>query len=93
MRGHDMKQCYTTSLYIMEGSMRLIVGLLLAATVFAAGPAVAARFIPTCFNLPKFQVADPSWRYSHECREGTVIWYVYIDSMERWYLVGTTVQP
>jgi hypothetical protein len=91
--GPHLKPCYTAGLYIMEGYMRIIVGLLLAATVFTARPAVAAQFIPTCYNLPKSQVADPTWRYSHQCREGTTIWYVYIDSFERWHLVSTNIQP
>jgi hypothetical protein len=75
----------------MEDHMRLVIGVLLAIIVFTAQP--AAAFIPTCYNLPKSQVADPSWRYSHQCREGTTIWYVYIDSLERWHLVSTTIQP
>ena len=79
----------------MEGYMRLslIVGLLLAANVFSARPTVAAQFIPTCYNLPKSQVADPSWQYSHQCREGTTTWYVYIDTLDRWHLVSTNVLP
>lgn len=73
--------------------MRLFVGLLLAVAVFTAHPATAAQFIPTCYSLPKHQVADPTWRYSHQCREGTTIWNVYIDTLERWHLVSSGVQP
>jgi hypothetical protein len=65
---------------------------LFAAVTLASLP--AAGFIPTCYsNLPKHQVADPSWQYSHQCREGTTIWYVYIDSLGRWHLVSTNVPP
>ncbi|HEY0606935.1 MAG TPA: hypothetical protein VGD58_28710 [Herpetosiphonaceae bacterium] len=73
--------------------MRLFAGLLLAATVFTARPATAAQFIPTCYNLPKHAYADPTWRYSHQCREGTTIWNVYIDTLERWHLVSSNIQP
>lgn len=65
---------------------------LFAVTTLATLPA-AAQFIPTCYNLPKYQVAHPSWQYSHQCREGTTIWYVYIDSRGKWYLVSTNVPP
>ena len=68
----------------------------LAVPLFAAvtlAPLPAA-FIPTCYsNLPKHQVADPSWQYSHQCREGTTIWYVYIDFRGKWHLVSTNVPP
>jgi hypothetical protein len=69
----------------------LSAALLLAVTVFAAAPASA--IIPTCYNLPKSNYADPTWTYSHQCREGTQIWYVYIDSLGRWHLVSTTIMP
>lgn len=63
--------------------------LLVAATVLTADLGA----MPTCFKLPKHNYADPSWTYSHQCHEGTRIWYVYIDSSGGWHLVSTTIQP
>lgn len=76
----------------MSKLLRLFALLLFAVTAQVARPADAA--IPTCYsNLPHHQVADPTWRYSHQCREGTTLWYVYIDRLNRWHLVGTNVPP
>lgn len=75
----------------MRKLVYLVAASLLAVTVFATGP--AAAIIPTCYNLPKSNFADPSWTYSHQCREGTRIWYVYIDTSGQWHLVSTTVMP
>lgn len=72
---------------------RLWTGIILAAFLFVSMPASAAPFIPTCYNLPKYQVADPSWQYSHQCRENTTIWYVYVKTTGQWVLVSTTIMP
>lgn len=78
----------------MTQLLRLSAALALAATALAARPATAAAFVPACYsNLPHHQVASPTWRYSHPCKEGSTTWYVYIDPAGNWHLVGTTIQP
>jgi hypothetical protein len=81
--------------------LRLLPVLLISFGALAIRPATAARltcdYLVTCYsNLPKSSYADPSWRYSHQCcdlQNHTTIWYVYIDSANRWHLVGSTIQP
>jgi hypothetical protein len=76
----------------MPKLLRLLAFLLFAVTVLANRP--AAAFIPMCYDgLPKSAYADPSWQYSHQCYEGTTIWYVYIDLLGKWHLVSSTIQP
>ncbi|HEV7508946.1 MAG TPA: hypothetical protein VGS07_28985 [Thermoanaerobaculia bacterium] len=82
----------------MTKLLRLLAVLLF---VFAARPAAATLCnngpMVTCFDyLPQYQTADPSWRYSHQCcdlHNHTTVWYVYIDSADNWYLVGTDIPP
>lgn len=73
--------------------LRTLALLTFAVTILTARSAASAPFIPKCYNLPKYAYADSAWRYSHECHEGTVNWYVYIDSDGNWYLVGSRIMP
>jgi hypothetical protein len=76
----------------MTKLLRLPAVLVLAVTAFAARP--AAAFVPLCYsNLPHHSSPDPSWTYSHQCREGSTTWYVYIDALGKWHLVGSTILP
>lgn len=76
----------------MPKFLRLSVAVLLfAAAALTTRPAAAN--MPTCFNLPKYNYPSPFWQYSHQCHEGTQIWYVYIDFRGKWYLTSTNVLP
>ena len=75
----------------MPKFLRLLAVLLFVVAVLASRP--AAAFIPTCYDLPKVGYADPSWTYSHQCHEGTTIWYVFIDFRGNWYLVSSPILP
>jgi hypothetical protein len=78
----------------MTKALRLLAVPLFAATLFAARPAATAQFIPMCYsNLPHYNYPDPSWTYSHQCKEGTKVWNVYIDFRGNWKLVGSTILP
>jgi len=83
---------------MIQKLLRLLAVLLF---VLAARPAAAAPCnngsMPTCFAyLPQYQYANPAWRYSHQCcdlNNHTTVWYVYIDTADNWYLVGTDIAP
>jgi hypothetical protein len=78
----------------MSKVLRPLAVLLLLASVFAARPASTAVFIPMCYsNLPHYGYPDPSWTYSHQCREGTQVWNVYIDFRGNWKLCSSTILP
>ena len=60
--------------------------------VLAARPAASSscRALVTCYSLPQYYFADPSWQYSHQCcdiYDDTTVWNVFIDSADNWYLV------
>ncbi len=67
--------------------------LVLLVAAFSIPPATAAQ-IPMCYSdLPHYSYPDPSWTYSHQCYEGTRIWYVYVDFRGKWKLCSSTILP
>lgn len=77
----------------MPKSLRLLAAALLF-SLAALSALPAAANIPTCYsNLPKHSYPDPSWTYSHQCKEGSQIWYVYIDFRGRWHLTSSNILP
>ena len=78
----------------MPKLLRLIAALLFLVTVFAVRSSAIPPNYPTCFSdLPHYGYPDPSWQYSHQCKEGTTIWYVYIDFRGKWKLCSSTILP
>jgi hypothetical protein len=78
----------------MSKLLRLLAILLVLVTVSAVRSAAVPQNIPTCFsNLPHVGYPDPSWTYSHQCKEGTTIWYVYINFKGNWILCSSTILP
>lgn len=73
--------------------LRWLAALSFLIAAFSIPPAVTAQ-IPMCFSgLPHYPYPDPAWTYSHQCKEGTTIWYVYIDFRGKWKLCSSNILP
>jgi len=77
----------------MPKCLRWLAALAFLAVAFSVPPAATAA-IPMCYSgLPHYGYPDPSWTYSHQCYEGSTLWYVYIDFRGKWKLCSSTILP